>query len=270
MGGFDIDISPGEAGDEGWKEEAGPVEEENSAEVWNGSAEDYGNWEEEPNIQEDDAGSDWEWEALLPKEIPEEGISEEAISEEMQDPKEGGAISSAVPYSASAPQTDRNLASQPDIAPVPPDTDRTLPSDIALTPSAPPVSMTPVPSPEPTPTSSPTVTPKYEQKIENNTRKVLKYYNNNNDFRGEQKTEKCRVDFIYGEMTSEETVPEIEVVSKGALSILSFRLNGKECPWHWEENRIVAERKPENEENKIELTAVLDGKDVIEMTPWIF
>ena len=41
--------------------------------------------------------------------------------------------------------------------------------------------------------------------------------------------------------------PRIQIISRGSVQILSFRLNKTECPWHWEGDWIIPDTEDENE-----------------------
>ena len=40
--------------------------------------------------------------------------------------------------------------------------------------------------------------------------------------------------------------PRIQIISRGSVQILSFRLNKTECPWHWEGDWIIPDTEDEN------------------------
>lgn len=65
-------------------------------------------------------------------------------------------------------------------------------------------------------------------------------------------------------------IPQVQIISKGSVQVLSFRLNGTECPWHWEGDWIVPEVAIDGDTNKIELLVVSQGGKLIKMEPWSF
>ena len=65
-------------------------------------------------------------------------------------------------------------------------------------------------------------------------------------------------------------IPQIQILSQGSVQILSVCLNGTECPWHWEEDKVVSDTEADGDQNKIELLAVSQGGKLIKMDPWIF
>ena len=76
--------------------------------------------------------------------------------------------------------------------------------------------------------------------------------------------------FFHRESVARGEFAEIEVSSKSTLSVLSLRLNGTECPWHWDGNLLILEQEISSRKNRIDLTAVLDGKTIVKMDTWTF
>ena len=52
--------------------------------------------------------------------------------------------------------------------------------------------------------------------------------------------------------------PRIQIISRGSVQILSFRLNKTECPWHWEGDWIIPDTEDENVK-EIELLVISQG-----------
>lgn len=52
--------------------------------------------------------------------------------------------------------------------------------------------------------------------------------------------------------------PQLLVQTEGGFHILSFRVNGLECLYHWEKDRIILEQEPGNTGNVIELIALCE------------
>lgn len=63
--------------------------------------------------------------------------------------------------------------------------------------------------------------------------------------------------------------PRIQIISRGSVQILSFRLNKTECPWHWEGDWIIPDTEDENVK-EIELLVISQGGKLIKMNPQIF
>ena len=63
--------------------------------------------------------------------------------------------------------------------------------------------------------------------------------------------------------------PRIQIISRGSVQILSFRLNKTECPWHWEGDWIIPDTEDENVK-EIELLVISQGGKLIKMNPRIF
>ena len=61
--------------------------------------------------------------------------------------------------------------------------------------------------------------------------------------------------------------PQIQIISQGSVQILSVRLNGIECLWHWEENCIIPDTVISDNTNKIELLVISQGGKLIKMNP---
>ena len=53
--------------------------------------------------------------------------------------------------------------------------------------------------------------------------------------------------------------PRIQIISRGSVQILSFRLNKTECPWHWEGDWIIPDTEDENVK-EIELLVISQGR----------
>lgn len=78
------------------------------------------------------------------------------------------------------------------------------------------------------------------------------------------------VKFQCTQNSDDSHIPQIQIISKGSVQILSFRINETECPWHWEEDRIIPDAAINDDTNKIELLVISQGGKLIEMTPWSF
>lgn len=70
------------------------------------------------------------------------------------------------------------------------------------------------------------------------------------------------VEFHYKQNPDKPCTPQIQIISQGSVQILSFRLDGTECPWHWEEDWIIADIEDNNVE-EIELLAISQGGKLI-------
>lgn len=131
---------------------------------------------------------------------------------------------------------------------------------------------------ETSPTSTPVPTPKpakkKNKKKQNKTEKENKSTVNSQEFQNEEnqgdivkytriKDESVVFQYIQG--PENPYILQIKTISQGSVQILSFRLNGTECPWHWEEDCII----PDMEDNKveeIELLAISQGGKLIKFT----
>ena len=79
------------------------------------------------------------------------------------------------------------------------------------------------------------------------------------------------VKFYCTQNTDSSHTPQIQIISKGSVQILSFRINGTECPWHWEGDWIIPDTEDENVKVKeIELLVISQGGKLIKMNPRIF
>lgn len=273
MGGFDIDVSPGDAGDEVWWENSGGeqgtgqedsyVREEETADIggvteaWGNMEADYGGWSEDYSDDYDGYANYEEGEDTVWKESVENAVENtvENVVGSGDVLKKEKASATADPESQGA--LERHEVPQPSMC--------TPTPELALSPTPKPVlSATPVPTP------SPAITPENTQELEEDKLKSFLYYNNHNILEGRKEAKNYKVDFHHKKNIAEGEILQIEIRSECVLSVLSLRLNGKECPWHWEGNRIVLESKIKKGNNKIELLAALDGAYVTEMPAWIF
>lgn len=237
MGGFDIEVGNGENYEWYWEEEQQWSWEQQESPI-------DGNAERE-EIQSSD---DFKWNGQQPFEyLPEETQTEPQIW--MTFP-ELDVVSA--PISDPIFEPDLDSTSEP----MPGSTAGSRP-ELSLTPTptlAPSCTSTPSPSPTLTPTSLPTKKPKPAKKDANVARSEK---DNMID---------SKVDFY----TEIRDVPVIHVTAKCSLQVLSLRLNGVECPWHWEEDSIYLEKGGQMCENKVELLVIVQGNKLVKMTPWVF
>jgi hypothetical protein len=139
-----------------------------------------------------------------------------------------------------------------------PSTPSPIPSVTPVISEKPTISVTPTqhpapfpsisPTPKPTPTAVPSPTPTISALFRNNP-----------------------VTLIHNEETTQDGFPGIKIQSQSAFQILSVRLNGEECFWHWEEDILVVERTPDKKnENMLQMTIRLLNGKIIQMEPWKF
>ena len=245
MGGFDIEVGDGENYEWYWEEE----------QQWNWEQQESpidGNAEREPQREEIQSSGDLGWNGQQPSEyLPEETQTEPQIWMRLP---ESDAVSA--PTSEPAFEPDLDSTSEP----MHRFTAESMPELSLTSISTPAPSFTPTPSPSPTltPTMLPTKKPKSAQKDENVARSE------------KDNTIDSKVDF----RTEIRDVPVIHVTAKCSLQVLSLRLNGVECPWHWEEDSIYLEKSLEKSgqmcENKVELLVIAQGNKLVKMTPWVF
>lgn len=237
MGGFDIEVGNGENYEWYWEEEQQWSWEQQESPI-------DGNAENEASREEIQPSDDLKWNG--------QQSSEYLLEETQTEPQiwitvpESDAVS--VPISEPAFESDADSISESN-------------PELFLTPTPSPApTFTSIPSPSPTltPTPLPTKKPKSAEKDAN----VAKSEENN--------TIDLKVDF----RTEIRDVPVIHVTAKCSLQVLSLRLNGVECPWHWEEDSIYLEKSFEKCdeicENKVELLMIVQGNKLVKMTPWIF
>ena len=151
---------------------------------------------------------------------------------------------------------------------------------------------TPMPTPQPTknpkstktpkPTQTPTPKPS-QKKNKKKQNKAKKIENKSTDNSKELQNTDAQLDTVKYAHAKDEPVtfqctqnpdnphiPQIQILSQGSVQILSVCLNGTECPWHWEEDKVVSDTEADGDQNKIELLAVSQGGKLIKMDPWIF
>lgn len=245
MGGFDIEVGSGENYEWYWEEEQQWSWEQQESPI-------DGNAESEPSREEIQPSDDLEWNGQQPSEyLPEETQTEPQIWITVPE-------SDVVSAPISEPVFDSDVDSISES--IPESTSESM-SEFSLTPTpspAPTCTWIPSPSPTLTPTPLPTKNPKFAEKDAN----AVKSEENN--------TIDLKVDF----RTEIRDVPVIHVTAKCSLQVLSLRLNGVECPWHWEEDSIYLEKSfekcDETCENKVELLMIVQGNKLVKMTPWIF
>lgn len=243
MGGFDIEVGNGENYEWHWEEE----------QQWSWEQREFpvdGNVESESQREEIQPSDDLEWNGQQPSEyLPEETQTESQIWITVPE-----SDTASVPTSEPVfePDLDSISGSMPEST-----SESMLEFFLTPTPSLAPTS-TPTPTPSPTLTPLPTKKPKSTKKKRN----VVKSEKDN--------TIDLKVDF----RTEISDVPVIHVTAKCSLQVLSLRLNGVECPWHWEKDSIYLEKSLEksNEtcENKVELLVIVPGNKLVKMTPWVF
>ena len=180
-------------------------------------------------------------------------------------------------------QTDNNMQT----------TSRTDNESAVKMPENPIPTSTPVPTPKPTKHPKPTKTPKSTQtptpksskkknkKKQNKAKKTEKDNTNTDNSKVLQNKEDQgdtaeythvkdeSVKFYCTQNTDSSHTPQIQIISQGSVQILSFRINGTECPWHWEGDRIIPEIDDKNVK-EIEVLVISQGGKLIKMDPWIF
>lgn len=245
MGGFDIEVGNGENYEWYWEEEQQWSWEQQESPI-------DGNVEKEPQREEIQSSGDLEWNGQQPSEyLPEETQTEPQIWMRLP---ESDVVSA--PISEPVFEPDLDSTSQPMHG----STAESMPEFSPTPTPIPAPSFTPTPSPSPTltPTALPTKKPKSAKKDENVARSE------------KDNTIDSKVDF----RTEIRDVPVIHVTAKCSLQVLSLRLNGVECPWHWEEDSIYLEKSLEKSgqmcENKVELLVIAQGNKLVKMTPWVF
>ena len=149
----------------------------------------------------------------------------------------------------------------------------------------------PVPTPKPAKNPKPTKTPKSTQpptpkpskkknkkkqnkakKTENKNignSKVFQNKENQGDTVEYTHVKDEAVKFHCTQNTDSFHTPRIQIISRGSVQILSFRLNKTECPWHWEGDWIIPDTEDENVK-EIELLVISQGGKLIKMNPQIF
>lgn len=151
----------------------------------------------------------------------------------------------------------------------------------------------PVPTPKPAKNPKPTKTPKSTQpptpklskkknkKKQNKAKKTEKENKNTGNSKVFQNKENQgdtveythvkdeAVKFHCTQNTDSFHTPRIQIISRGSVQILSFRLNKTECPWHWEGDWIIPDTEDENVK-EIELLVISQGGKLIKMNPRIF
>ena len=151
----------------------------------------------------------------------------------------------------------------------------------------------PVPTPKPAKNPKPTKTPKSTQpptpkpskkknkKKQNKAKKTEKENKNTGNSKVFQNKENQgdtveythikdeAVKFHCTQNTDSFHTPRIQIISRGSVQILSFRLNKTECPWHWEGDWIIPDTEDENVK-EIELLVISQGGKLIKMNPQIF
>lgn len=134
----------------------------------------------------------------------------------------------------------------------------TVPTAIpTVLPTATPV-VTPTPAPTATPTPGPTMvltptsTPIPSPFVEQT---LFTYYKKQESVSPDFKD--YPVKFTYGEKNEKESNTVIEVESEGSVQILSLRVDGKECPWHWHGKQIILQVGADK--GKIEILTFIRG-----------
>lgn len=115
---------------------------------------------------------------------------------------------------------------------------------------------TPVPSriPEPTVVPMASSTPKPEKKQKQ--KKKQKKKKSSIRFQGNSDLNSCF---------------SIQIFSEGSIQVLSLQINSRECPWHWEGDRIVPETNyGKKSKNRIKLLIIDQSGNLIRMEPDTF
>lgn len=91
----------------------------------------------------------------------------------------------------------------------------------------------------------------------------LTYFNRDYKSSGRQYSANCEVRFLTEKEPDAGDRVEIKVESEEAVQILSIRLNGKECSWHWEGDILAVEADRRAEGNRLELLAVTEDGSLV-------
>ncbi|MCD7867054.1 MAG: hypothetical protein LUG62_02390 [Clostridiales bacterium] len=128
---------------------------------------------------------------------------------------------------------------------------------------------TPLPSLSPTEMPSPTVTLKVSAspapsvsvpQAEGQDRLVPSYYEE--DWKENYGRKEYPVSFACLPL-EESGAPALWVRSDGCVQLLSFRVNGVECSWHWEGNFAVPETEKGKDSVEMEVTALTEGGNLV-------
>lgn len=139
------------------------------------------------------------------------------------------------------------------------------------------ISITPVPTLKPTDIPKPSQTPipiVLNQKTSDSNSVKSKFFKNflfeESDFQKAQHLPDAAVVFLHERKIRERDYPSITLKSSGSVQILSFRINDRECAWHWENNRIIADTPVRKGDYQIELLVLSQGGKMVYMDPWKF
>lgn len=278
MGGFDIDVGNGENSSWQWHEQQ-QWNQSSWENTWENNRQTGDNTSETP-VQNDQAQDNgYQYDSDIGNGTQDNIQQWDGVQQDNTDWNEGSQWSN----DSNQSQADNNMQT----------TSRTdNESDVKMPENLLPTS-TPVPTPKPTKNPKPTKTPKSTQ---TRTPKSLKKKNKKKQNKA-KKTEKENtktdnskvlqnredqgntaeythvkdkaVKFYCTQNTDSSHTPQIQIISQGSVQILSFRLDGTECPWHWEGDRIIPETEDENVK-EIDVLVISQGGKLIKMDPWIF
>lgn len=95
--------------------------------------------------------------------------------------------------------------------------------------------------------------------------KRLKYYNNINKsiLDGGEKDAISDISIAVESSSEKEKKIRVRIDSKSQVRILSLRVNGRECGWHWEKGCLIPEAGKQKKNNKIDIIVLLGQKKVL-------
>lgn len=252
MGGFDVSVGEGEGEiPAGWEADPGEsASQENDSEEMLWGTETIENTEQNWNPEDvnwngnADAAGDFSGISQGIEENSSYSFGDDRWQKEVEtlnppeSAKQAGSPNPAEAVSGAA------SGSETDAAPTPVQTPTSVPA-LTKAPDIPETLLfTATPEPLPTVTPAP----------------GLSFYRRHSD----EGSERTQLSVYYHKETAEACEkPQFLITGKGTIHILSVRINGAECPWHWKENLVVIDTAAGKATNCVELLALYEAGEEI-------
>lgn len=249
FGGFDVEIGTGEYQGSGFGEQQEPAwSQENPVNNYE--------WNMKGEPEDLNGDSDLYWEPPQENPVYENPWNEPLYSYEQGRPQTDPYIGNDMinSYTGQGRSHWSNESQEQGIIP----TSSPEPTTVSPTPTVSPLpTEIPLPTPTITPSLSVSPSPSEVPEITPSAEPPFTYYRK--AFKGKSCLEDELVEFKRG-ISGAFAQIRITIQSKGAVRILSFRVNKKEIPWHWEGNILISDTENITPESEIELLALTQGQ----------
>lgn len=251
MGGFDIDIGNGENNNWQWQEEQ-QWNQSGWENTWENNRQTGDNIAETPVQNDQTQDNGYQYNSDIGNKIQDNMQQWDDIQQNNTDWDNGDQWDNNFTWNNQF-QVDKNMQTTSGT-----DNESTvkMPEEALLT-------STPIPrseeNPKPTKTPKSTQTPTPEPIKKKNKKKRKKADKSDQvSSAGYAYAKDEPIEFQYIQNPDNPSILQIQIISRGSVQILSFRLGGTECPWHWEGDCLVSDMEAADV-SEIELLVISQG-----------